>query len=233
MLHIPQAQSAQVARLDDAAATLPDLAVTIRAEHAAVGQAVDDALSHALGAGRALIAARRLVPEKGWGAWLKKNRDISDRHARRYAALVHAYDASGHTVPGDLVGLSLRGLMRKLTPPQASRRPSPATRPAAQPRGGLDVVDALGWWSRASIADRRRFIDNVGWTELVGAIPQGWYPTVQQWLGARTTATAPAAPVDYGGDLTIPDDLSVPVFLRRTEMKPKPKPRSKAKAAVS
>jgi hypothetical protein len=82
----------------------------------------------------------------------------------------------------------LRAALR-LLPKSGDRTPRPAKRPAAQPRARLDVGDVLGWWSRASIADRERVVNNIGWTDLVKAIPQNWHPTVRKWFADRGGAS--------------------------------------------
>jgi hypothetical protein len=176
--------------LPPASAALSDLARQAREAHVAAGQAVCDAVCHALIAGKALIAAKALVPEGKWTHWVKKHCDFSDRHARRYIALAEAYEASGHTVSGDLLGLSLRGAIRKLTPP-AERKPAHKAVRKAKPSGnaitGLDITAA---WHAAPPAERVRAVNNIGLRPLLQAMPENWLPTLEHWVEERrSTAT--------------------------------------------
>ena len=212
----PQIIRAQLIGPCAVAPTLPELAQRIRAEHAAVVRAAADVLAHVLDAGRALIAAQNLVPTGQWGHWLRRNCDVSERHARRYIALTQAYEASGHSVSADLVGMSLRGLMRQLTPPkprQVARPPARKSKPAA-----TSIGLNCRLWSDASQRERQGFVDAVGWKSLAEAIPPNWYPTIDEWLQARFRPEQLAPPPDLSGDRAIPADLSIPVFLQRTKV---------------
>lgn len=192
-------------RFRDDAQALAELAERIRAEHDAVVQAANDVLSHILAAGRALIIAQKSVPKGQWADWVKRFCEFSDRTARRYVQLTRAYEASGHGVANDLAGLSVRGLMRALTPSKdlntsyERRRSSPAPQ---------DKLNPLAW-ANASPTERTRFISAIGWPALAGAIPANWRPIIEQWLQPLV--------IEHGGDLTPPDDLSIPRFLNRTQ----------------
>jgi hypothetical protein len=92
---------------------LTELARIAREAHVATSEAVNNAMQHALTAGRALIAAKKKVSEGRWTRWIHDNCDFSDRHARRYIALVQAYEAAGHTCPADVLGQSLRKAIKR------------------------------------------------------------------------------------------------------------------------
>jgi len=235
VLHIPQkfenTTTPRPALADRKSDALSELARQVHASHCQVGRAAADVLKYALACGDLLVTAKSRVAHGQWLPWLRRDCDLSERTANAYMQLVRHRQVL-EANPQRAANLSLRAALR-LVPKSGDRTPRPAKRPAAQPRARLDVVDVLGWWSKAGITDRRRFIDNVGWTALAEAVPQPWYPVAQQWLRARTTAAVPAAQIEHSGDLAIPDDLSIPVFLQRTEAKPKPKLKSKVKAAVS
>jgi Protein of unknown function (DUF3102) len=209
-----QATCLQVTHFDNAAVSLSNLAQHVRDEHAAFTQTVSDAAGHAINCGRALIAAQQLVPKGQWTSWVRKHCEIGERHVRRYIALVRAFDASGHGESGDLVGLSLNGMIRKLTPP-AKRQQRPVRhcpKPAAHQQSLLDCTLT---WAGAPPAERTRFVDGIGWRALAEAIPASWYPAIEKWMDDRRRPTAP--PVAPRGDsLALPADLSIPAFLQRS-----------------
>jgi hypothetical protein len=205
-----------------ATASLRELANIIRTEHAVVGQAANNVLVHALVLGRALIAAQEQLstkPKGEWEAWLLANCRFGERHARRYTALVRAYDARGHSVSADLVDLSVRGLMRRLMPPKAHDRPQPAalkkpakhsgpTKSSAAKTGHTDIIEA---WIAARATERTCALDGIGLKPLLAAMPPNWWPLIERHLAERQkppmpTVTATAA---------IPEDLSIPQFLQR------------------
>jgi hypothetical protein len=202
--------------------SLPDLAKQIRAEHAAVVQAANRVLAHVLAAGRALITAQETVPKGQWEKWLRRNCEVSDRHARRYMALTRAYaeqSASGHTVSGDLVDLSLRGLMRQLTPASQNKQPAGRPRPTKPKKkpNRTTALDLLELWTQLPAAERRRFLDGTGLRAILEAIPEAWMPELEQWLeDHRHPQQSTQSPLVTDADHAIPDDLSVPKFLQRS-----------------
>jgi len=203
----------QVAR-SNSAASLSDLAEVIRAEHAAVVRASNDVLHHVLAAGRFLIEAQGIVPKGQWAGWVSRSCEVSYRTARRYMQLTRAYEATGHSVASDLVDLSLRGLMRALAlskQPDKARgrhsRPAPATLDKLSPQA----------WANASPAERARFVSAIGWRSLAEAIPPDWPPVIREWL--QTLSKEVAITIDRNG-IVLPDDLSIPTFLRHEQPKP-------------
>ena len=195
--------------LRDEAQALAELAERIRAEHDGIVRAANDVLDHVLAAGRALIIAQKSVPKGQWADWVKRSCEVSYRTARRYIQVTRAYEAGGHGVAKDLAGLSLRGLIRAFTPskdPNTSherRRSSPA--PASE-----DKLNSLAW-ANASPTERARFISAIGWQALAEAIPANWRPIIEQWLQARLIV------IEHDGDLSPPEDLSIPSFLNRPQ----------------
>jgi hypothetical protein len=193
---------------NDETQPLTELAERIRAEHNAAVQGTNDVLGHVLAAGRALIIAQESVPKGQWADWVKCSCEVSYRTARRYIQLTRAYEASGHRVANDLAGLSLRGLMRAFTPSKdldksrERRRSSPS--PTSQ-----DKLNSVTW-ANSSPNERARFISAIGWQALAEAIPENWRPIIEQWLQARLIV------IDHG-DLSLPDDLSIPSVLNRAQ----------------
>jgi hypothetical protein len=194
---------------EDKTQALAKLAQRIRTEHDAVVGAANDVLSHVVAAGRALIIAQKSIPKGQWADWIKRSCEVSYRTARRYIQLTRAYEASGHPVAKDLAGLSLRGLMLALTPSKnldtshQKQRSSPA--PTSQ-----DKLNSLAW-AKASPTERARFISAVGWQALAEAIPANWRPIIERWLQSRLIV------IEHGGDLSPPDDLSIPSLLNRAQ----------------
>ena len=150
--------------------TLPDLPRQARDAHIAAGRAVNDAVAHALAAGRALTAAKALVPDGQWTDWVKKNCDFSDRHAPRYIALAEA--ASGHNVSADLLSLSLRAAMRRLTPPTARLASHDHNRTRPQTAKASTALEIVAVWNLAPLPERVRAIDNIGLAPLLQVIPE-------------------------------------------------------------
>ena len=160
------------------ASRLEDLARQARDAHAAAGQAVSDAVHHALTAGRALIAAKKLVPEGEWVRWVSRNCNFTVRHAQRYMKLVSAYEADATRVSHDVCGLSLRGALKRLTPPQPRAVAAPRARSAAQHTTGLTISAD---WDAAPFAERRRAVSNIGLWPLLEALPEEWFPALERW----------------------------------------------------
>jgi hypothetical protein len=101
-----------------------DLAARIEAEHAAVGQALRSALTHAIAAGELLSMAKRQVrKEKGkWLPWLAANCTVPARTASHYMALARRRakltDDNGNVLP-----ISVReaiGALKHPLPPDGS-----------------------------------------------------------------------------------------------------------------
>jgi hypothetical protein len=207
---------------NSATASLPELANIIRTEHAVVAQGANKVLAHALVLGRALIAAQEQLstkPKGEWEAWLLANCRFGERHARRYTALVRAYDARGHSVSANLVDLSLRGLMQRLSPPKSHDQPQPAaltqpkhrepTKSFAAKTGYTDIIEA---WLGASTEQRTRALDGIGLTPLLAAMPPEWWPLIEQHLAERQKPSMPTVTATAA----IVADLSIPSFLLRT-----------------
>jgi hypothetical protein len=220
---MPDSINTGTAIVKSARASLPELANIIRTEHAVVAQAANNVLTHALVLGRALIAAQEQLstkPKGQWEAWLLANCRFRERHARRYTALVRAYDARGHSVPADLVDLSLRGLMRRLTPPNGPQAgqtcgPHPKRVRTAAPQQQLNSLI----WAKATLTEQARFISGIGWQSLAEVLPEEWYPIIREWLQARLDSNRAPIVINQNVDLAS-NDLGIPAFLWREQPKP-------------
>jgi hypothetical protein len=202
-----------------AGTSLSDLAARIREAHAGVTAAVSSVVKHALAAGRAAIAAQGMVTKGQWEHWLQKSCDVTPRHVRRYMALARAYEASGHSVSeDDLVGLSLRGAIKKLTPPQpkavaavaVARKKGPDPKTS---RSRVRHVDILALWIEAPLDEQVKTVDGIGLQRLLGIIPVAWWPLIEKHVAERrqSSTSTEMVPAD-----SITDDLSIPRCLRRT-----------------
>src|SRR5262245_27784855 len=76
--------------LTDEKGQMGELAATAKAEHLAVGEALGNALDHAMNAGDALIALRKFVPAGLWQKYLRTFTGISERTARVYQQVAKA-----------------------------------------------------------------------------------------------------------------------------------------------
>jgi hypothetical protein len=168
---------------------LAELARQACEAHAATGHAVDQAVRHALIAGRALIAAKKLVPDGQWTSWVQRNCDFTIRHAQRYIKLVEAYDADATRVSRDVLGLSLRAAIKRLTPTQrtsTARNRNPASRTR-----GATALEIAAVFKSAPLAERTRGLDNIGWRDVAQAIPESWLPDIERWVTERHQSPIP------------------------------------------
>jgi Protein of unknown function (DUF3102) len=82
---------------------LPVLAADIRRHHAAVGEAVGNAVRYAIKAGEALIEAKKAVGHGNWLPWLREHCEISERTAQTYMRLAkHEDEIEIRSEPADL-----------------------------------------------------------------------------------------------------------------------------------
>jgi hypothetical protein len=95
---------------------LSDLAVQINAEHESASLTLKQGMQHAVSAGRALIAAKKLVAHGGWLAWLKANCTASPRTLQAYMKVAGAFDALGNEEANTqrVADLSFRGALESL-----------------------------------------------------------------------------------------------------------------------
>jgi hypothetical protein len=121
----------------------PDLVQSIEAEHAAVGQALQSALAHAIAAGELLIVAKRQVRrDKGkWLPWLAANCIVPARTASHYVRLAkrraELTDENGNVLP-----ISVRQALGLLRHPMEGS-------PGGEPWGALTIREdhwgGLSW----------------------------------------------------------------------------------------
>jgi hypothetical protein len=150
----------------------------VRAAHAELGKAYAGFGLAAVGYGRALIEARKVVP-KGWDRWLEKSCEVCPRMARRYVELAKAYDESGHDMSG-LTGLSMDGL--RLVFGLSNQREGKAKGKSGHamsgnghsflPKPGKKAthLDLNGVWLAAPVGEQNKFLDQQGLLRRTKAI---------------------------------------------------------------
>jgi hypothetical protein len=215
MSDTPLVPCAQVAR-SNSAALLSHLAEVIRAEHVAIGAAVDavaqDVLTHVLAAGRAALAAKELIPKDQFGQWVGRNCEVSWRHVPRYMKLTEAYEANATRVShAELCHASFRGLMSLLTPPK-KRKQAPSDKSKDSKPVAVAPLSSLSW-ANASPAEHARFVFEVGWRSFLEVTPPDWRPAITDYLQAELSKET-AVTINQNGNV-LPHDLSIPDFLRR------------------
>jgi hypothetical protein len=200
--------------------SLDDLVDKVRQAHAGVATALSNAVQHAIGAGQTLLAAKRRTPHGGWTTFLKRC-ELRERTAERYVQLARLAQAKPSSTT-DLVGLTIEGAIKKLSPPVRSRigrGTKRETERAAKPKQSDTIVastvshtDIIDVWLKASPAVRRRAVDSIGLATWLDAVPQDWLPRLEQLLTERRQSCIAIVPPE---PTQAPDDLSVPEFLRR------------------
>ena len=137
------------------------LAKTIQAEHSAVVRAACGVVEHAIKAGEALIAAKDKLASHGkWEGWLRKHCDLSERTAQIYMQLARArleIEAKAHRA----AVLSLRAALQLIRPKTKKEPRRKAT------------LNHLAW-SDATPQERTNFLDSIGYSSLITAIPLTW-----------------------------------------------------------
>ena len=167
-----------------ASASLDKLATLIRTEHEAVGIAARNMLEHALRAGDALHAAKKQVSEGGWELWMRKHCGLSLRCAQVYMQLASARSLieaqAQHAAPH-----SLRAALKLIGPPSETSSRSHNTTSKTKP---ATYFDALGWWTTASLEQRRHLLDGIGHTPILEALPPAWRDEFEQRVANHLTA---------------------------------------------
>jgi hypothetical protein len=142
------------------------LAKTIQAEHSAVVRTACGVVEHAIKAGEALIAAKDKLASHGkWEGWLRKHCDLSERTAQIYMQLARArleIEAKAHRA----AVLSLRAALQLI-------RPKTKKEPRQKKSTIKATLNHLAW-SDATPQERTKFLDAIGYSSLITAIPLTW-----------------------------------------------------------
>ena len=192
--------------------SIDDLADRVRQAHAEVAIAFSNAVQHAVNGGRALLAAKPLTPHGEWTTFLKRC-GIGERTAERCMQLARLVEANPSSTT-DLADLSIELAIKLLSPRKPSKsaptggQPPKHSKPDRPTFTGSDIIAA---WIGSSPNERTRALNAIGLTSLLTAMPEAWWPLIEQHLAAERgtpglTTTAVAI---------TPDDLTIPDCLRR------------------
>jgi hypothetical protein len=188
---------------------LGDLAARIAAEHEAAGAATRKTLQHAIAAGELLIEAKDRVGHGRWENWLKKTCNVPPRSATKYMKLAEGREIIEKNQIGPAADLTINAALRLLKP--KAKKFEPPDRPKKKP-AAKQILSSLSW-SDATQPTRTGFVNAVGLQALYDAAPPDHQQQFRAWLlqqqESRPTVEQPRP------DLRVPNDLSVPDFLKR------------------
>jgi hypothetical protein len=163
-------------------ADLDALAVTVRAEIAALRENYCSMLQRALAAGDALIAAQAALPERRrWVKWLRTSCSLKERSAFVYMQLARhreMIEAEQQRVVDLSVRAALRLIADKGAAPKKSAKPKPALSPLV--------------WATATPDQRTLFLNAVGLPAIFAAMPPSWQAEIRQRVLGQERARARA-----------------------------------------
>jgi hypothetical protein len=114
-------------------------------------------------------------------AYLRANTDISERRAQVYFQV--AKNRAELTRRGSAGPLSIAAALKYLQDSKGTRRSSASkskTKSESKTTKSTTSLNALGWWSGASLEQRRHFLDGVGLTGILTALPAEWRPLLEE-----------------------------------------------------
>jgi hypothetical protein len=181
----------------EAPLTDPELAARIRAEHAAVADALKDSLRHAITAGELLIVGKAQVPHGQWLSWLREHCAISERTEEFYMrvaknrAEIEAKISEDATVSEAAAMLALssdaRGLFRFVKELGALDDPEEILE-NYNPFAGRTEQETAEWWLfvtflTCDFAARRTGMKPKDAWQHVEHLLQKSFQNVSEWLG--------------------------------------------------
>jgi DUF3102 family protein len=156
-------------------ADLKELGDNIRGWHQQVRLALGNALSFAMDAGDALIAAQQRLPHGSWLPWLKNHCDLGERTAQLYMQLADGRATIESQIRSSAADLSLRAALRLIAPKKAERSARESTAPVNKSSRWLTAsADLFAAWNAADLDTRQHFIDAIGLNGLLAAVPSAW-----------------------------------------------------------
>jgi hypothetical protein len=199
---------------------LTELAQQIVGHHEAAEAALRTCAEHAMAAGDLLITAQQQVTHGQWGEWVEHNCKMSLRPAQVYMRLAGSRaEIEAKAQSSAHLDLSIAGALKLISgPPRPANYKhtaaggSSVSFPAAKPKH-VTHCDLLGLWAFASADERRAFFDGIGLNAIVENIPEGWAERAIKQLSNRIKPQ-PKARKATAKKLAIPDDLSIPQFLK-------------------
>jgi hypothetical protein len=173
----------------DSCATARDqlrvLAETVQAEHIAVIHAARGMVEHAIKAGEALQAAKAQIGRGKWGGWLRKHCDLQERTAQRYMGLAGAKELL-QANPTRVSDLSLRGALQLIAQKKTTQDPR------QKKSTGKAALNLLAW-SDATPQERTKFLDAIGYSSLIAAIPPAWGQQIKETFTGSVSDRASTA----------------------------------------
>jgi hypothetical protein len=124
--------------------SLDELAEHIRDAHAGITAVFSNAIDRAIDAGHTLIIAKKLVPHRQWGKFLKRC-GVGERQTERYMRLARLV-AANPTCKSDLAEQSIEQAIKLLSPPKPSKeasirgQPPKPSKPNRPTFTGTDII---------------------------------------------------------------------------------------------
>ena len=154
---------------------------------------------HAIDAGQALIAAKKLTPHGQWGKFVQRC-EIGERQVVRYMRLARLVEANP-TCKSDLASLTIESAIKKLSSPKSPttkrRRSAPKiiATPNAISNAPATHLDIVSDWMASTPAERTKAIHAIGLEPLLAAIPDAWWSMIKERVADRCGVTVSAAGV--------------------------------------
>jgi hypothetical protein len=156
------------------------LADTIRSHHQFVMAAINKGLDHAIAAGEGLNVAHEIVPHGKWTTYVHSC-DLNERTARRYMQLAKARSM----IEGNrsrATELSIAGALRLIGGNSKGKTKIDRTASSSPPL-------SKAAWAKASIEDRRRFLEAIGANSLCEALSFALRAELRRRIAGQQTAT--------------------------------------------
>jgi hypothetical protein len=185
--------------------------------------------------GRRLVECKKLVGRGNWLSWLDQQFGWDERTAQRFMS-VHEFAGKSDNLSDLSIGVSaLYVLAAQSTPHTAcdeivrrnragerltiagirrivQKHKSPRSKHVDIPLRSVTALDLAEMWERTSLAERTRFINNIGLNALFVAMPEDWLPLIERRLSNRSaTALTPATELV----LNSTEYPAMPSFLQR------------------
>jgi Protein of unknown function (DUF3102) len=166
------------------------LVEAVRSAHRAVRDAGNTALQNAFAAGEALHKLAPLVKHGEWRRYLQKHCGLNERTARVYLQLFQhraTIEAKIEANRQRAADLSLRGALKLIGKPKppgnsAGSTSESTSSPATPPLSSLA-------WSGATPEQREHFVDAIGLTDWLGAMPLTWRRELEKRVDGQRAAT--------------------------------------------
>jgi hypothetical protein len=168
----------EIVKTDDRKA----LVEIIRTSHRAVRDAAHNIGHEAITAGTALLKLKELVKHGEWRHYLERHCELGDRTARVYMQLAEHRELI-EANRQHAADLSLRGALKLI-----GKEPDKDGKSAKSAKTATSLSTLA--WSNATVEERCRFVDAIGFISWLAAIHPSWFPELERRIdGQRTAAT--------------------------------------------